>query len=89
MNYECVKRDSFVAESWECHIPVYFLVVSRRGSVYFFWLLRETEQAVLCARHQKLGEHPVGKEQCDPRGYVKARLAYAQIMFVYLVHCLL
>jgi hypothetical protein len=46
--YECVKMDSFVSENWECHIPEYFLVVSRRGSVYFFWLLRDGTGSSLC-----------------------------------------
>jgi hypothetical protein len=54
-----LKRDSFVSEIWECHIPAHFLVVTSKGSVYFSDCL-ETEQASLCASHQKLSEHPVG-----------------------------
>jgi len=49
------------------HSSTFFLVHARKGSVYFSSCL-ETEQAVLCASHQKLGEHPVGIQQHDLRG---------------------
>jgi hypothetical protein len=56
--------------------------------VFIFSGCLETEQPALCARHPKLGELPVGPQQCDlPREAAKARLAYAQIVFVYLVQC--